>query len=132
MVIHWLRVKPVSGREGPEEPGVLYKTFREGGGWVALPVEAAVEAAMPGIRAMLYPESHDPIGQVAEISVLRIYHLRDFIVQLPTLPHSSHPPFPPKIGGMKGDGKLRILRTSASHEGCSGLSSSGRLARTLA
>jgi len=84
-----LRVKPVSGREGPEEPGVLYKALRKGGNRVALAVEAAVEAAVPEIRAMLYPESHNPIGQVAEVFILRIYHLRDFVIQLPILPHSS-------------------------------------------
>jgi hypothetical protein len=71
---------------------MLYKALREGRGRVALPVEGAIEAAMPGIQAMLYQENHDPIGQVAEISVLRIYHLRDFVVQLPILPHNSRPP----------------------------------------
>jgi hypothetical protein len=70
---------------------VLYKALRKGGGRVALLVKAAVEAAMPDIRAMFYPESHDPIGQVAEIFTLGIYHLCDFVIQLPILPHSSPP-----------------------------------------
>jgi hypothetical protein len=68
---------------------MLYKTFWRGGERVALPVEDAVKTAMPGIRAMLYPESHDPIGQVAEICILTIYHFGDSVIQLPILPHSS-------------------------------------------
>jgi hypothetical protein len=99
ILIHGLRVEPVGGREGPEEPGVLYETFRGGEKGVAFPVEDAVKAAMFGIWAMLGPESHDLIGQVVGISVLGLDYFCDVVVQL-LIPSSQFLP----------DGKVVVVR----------------------